>query len=111
MAANLRAGGRFLVTTTNADWLIKKLLTLPEHELGTRDPSIVIVAKHVLFTWKIIYIEFGNQYYSVRFERRHDTHVFGRKITFRLEGAVEDCDESLVHAPTLHRYLFFLYSN
>lgn len=44
----------------------------------------------------------------MRFERRHDTQVFGRKITFRLEGAVEDCDESLVHAPTLHRYLDFV---
>lgn len=51
----MRAGGRFLVTTTNADWLIKKLSTLPEHELGTHSKMLIYKTIKVLNMEMFIY--------------------------------------------------------
>jgi len=43
---------------------------------------------------------FGNSLYSITFEDKENFSLFGSKYFFKLEDAIDDCPEYLVHFPT-----------
>jgi len=43
---------------------------------------------------------FGNSLYSITFEDKENFNLFGSKYYFKLEDAIDDCPEYLVHFPT-----------
>ncbi|CAG8670763.1 16827_t:CDS:2 [Dentiscutata erythropus] len=79
-SSNLKEGGLFIGTVTDANWIVKKLKTL--------DPKA---------------LEFGNSIYSIVFEQKHEFPTFGHKYRFNLEDAINDCPEYLVHFPTFEK--------
>lgn len=48
-------------------------------------------------------LEFGNPIYSIKFEQKEEFPIFGHKYWFRLEDAIDDCPEFLIHMPTFER--------
>ncbi|CAG8696119.1 17005_t:CDS:2 [Cetraspora pellucida] len=83
-SSNLKEGGLFIGTVTDANWIAKKLKALGPKEL-----------------------QFGNSIYSIIFEQKHEFPTFGHKYNFYLEDAINDCPEYLVHFPTFERYVRF----
>jgi mRNA (guanine-N7-)-methyltransferase len=75
--SNLKSGGMFIGTVPDANWIVKKLKSLPKDQL-----------------------EFKNSIYSIRFEQRNNFPLFGHKYWFYLKDAINDCPEYLVHFPT-----------
>eukprot|EP00899_Mesostigma_viride_P028378 jgi/Mesvir1/8725/Mv25013-RA.1 len=79
VAFTLRPGGYFIGTMTDADVLVKNLRALPPDCL-----------------------QFGNRLYNVAFHAAHKDKKFSSEnpfnicYTFRLEDAIDDCDEYLV---------------
>ena len=84
VSARLRPGGVFVGTTTDANVLVRRLREAPA-------------------------LEFGNVHYNVRFGAAHAAKKFpadapfGISYRFSLTESVEDCEEYLVHFPTLRR--------
>lgn len=87
VCANLAIGGWFIGTIPDANWIVKKVRSLPagQHEIG-------------------------NHVYSIKFEDIKDTDdgkktgftPLSCKYWFHLTDAV-DCPEYLVHFPTFQR--------
>jgi mRNA (guanine-N7-)-methyltransferase len=73
ISSNLKQGGIFIGTIPDANWIVKRLKSLPEDEL-----------------------KFGNDIYSIKFEQKEHFPMYGHKYWFWLEDAV-DCPEYLVH--------------
>lgn len=87
VTANLAEGGWFIGTIPDANWIVKKVRSMPK-------------GQH----------EFGNHVYSIKFEDIKDTddgnkvgfEPYGCKYWFHLTDAV-DCPEYIVHFPTFKR--------
>ena len=84
-ASRLAAGGTFVATIPDANVLVRRLRAAPA-------------------------LKFGNALYSVQFAEAHlskhfdpATGPFGLAYRFSLKEAVEDCEEYLVHMPTLRQ--------
>jgi len=71
----LRPNGVFFGTITNGARIVKKLR-------NSKDNS------------------FGNSLYSITFQDKENFSLFGSKYYFKLEDAIDDCPEYLVHFPT-----------
>ncbi|RGB32408.1 guanine-N(7)-methyltransferase domain-containing protein [Rhizophagus diaphanus] len=80
VTTNLRSGGIFIGTVPDANWIVKKLKSLPKDQL-----------------------KFENSIYSIRFEQRDNFPLFGHKYWFYLKDAINDCPEYLVHFPTFQK--------
>jgi mRNA (guanine-N7-)-methyltransferase len=78
ISENLRPGRCFIGTIPYANRIVKRLMDLPSDQLS-----------------------FGNPIYRITFDTREQPSVFGHTYTFRLEDAIDDCPEYLVHFPTL----------
>lgn len=78
----LKKGGKFIATIPNSNWIVKKLRSLPSDQL-----------------------EFGNEFYKIRFEQKNEYPLFGHCYWFALEDAIDDCPEYLIHLPTLKKYI------
>lgn len=81
ISESLKPGGVFIGTMTNAHWIVKKLRSIPADS-----PTP---------------LSFGNSIYTIRFDQKDDFPTFGHRYTFRLEDAIDDCPEYLVHWGTL----------
>ena len=76
VTCRLKPGGCFIGTIPNASWIVRRM----------RESQS---------------LEFGNQFYQIRFEQGEPFMSFGHKYHFNLKDAVDDCPEYLVHFPTL----------
>jgi mRNA (guanine-N7-)-methyltransferase len=83
ISKSLKTGGRFIATIPNSNWIVKKLRSLPGDQL-----------------------EFGNEFFKIRFEQKKEYPLFGHCYWFALEDAIDDCPEYLIHLPTLKRYIY-----
>ncbi|KAL7751023.1 mRNA cap guanine-N7 methyltransferase [Sorochytrium milnesiophthora] len=72
VTSNLSPGGRFIGTTTNAQAILQRLLAVDG-------------------------LSFGNSIYNIRFESKDDCPIYGHRLFFTLQDAVEDCPEYLAH--------------
>ncbi|GBC03800.1 hypothetical protein RclHR1_05320017 [Rhizophagus clarus] len=80
VTSNLKSGGIFIGTVPDANWIVKKLKSLPKDQL-----------------------KFENSIYSIRFEQKDNYPPFGHKYWFYLKDAINDCPEYLVHFPTFQK--------
>ncbi|KAI8894970.1 guanine-N(7)-methyltransferase domain-containing protein [Globomyces pollinis-pini] len=76
----LKTGGVYFGTIPNSALIVKKLLALNGDDR-----------------------KFGNSIYSIEFEQKSSFPIFGHKYWFRLEDAIDDCPEYLIHFPTLQK--------
>ncbi|KAJ1976231.1 mRNA cap guanine-N7 methyltransferase [Dimargaris xerosporica] len=74
--AYLRPGGHIIATIPNANWLVKKVRSVPD-------------------------LAFGNSIYTVKFKTKDQFSGFGDTYSFALQDAIDDCPEYLIHLPTL----------
>jgi mRNA (guanine-N7-)-methyltransferase len=81
ISESLKSGGVFIGTMTNAHWIVKKLRSISSDSLTP--------------------LSFGNSIYTIRFDQKDEYPTFGHRYTFRLEDAIDDCPEYLVHWGTL----------
>ncbi|KAI8320647.1 mRNA capping enzyme, large subunit [Martensiomyces pterosporus] len=77
VSTHLAPGGTFICTIPNANWLVKKLRSIPDDSTA-----------------------FGNSVYQVSFAKHGPITRYGFAYSFTLDEAVEDCTEYLVHFPS-----------
>ena len=54
-------------------------------------------------------LSFGNSVYSIRFEERHHSALYGQRYWFYLKDAVDDVPEYVVHWDNFVKSVFKLY--
>ncbi|KAJ1965290.1 mRNA cap guanine-N7 methyltransferase [Dispira parvispora] len=75
VSRHLKPGGHFIGTIPNANFLVKRIRSIPDNQ-------------------------FGNSIYRVEFDSKDPFALFGHCYRFTLRDAVDDCPEYLVHFKT-----------